>query len=381
MPKQRCVLLFSLILLSIASLGQVKVHIVVSRWPAYHKSGDSVFLTGSFNNWNPADQRMLFKTFNGKPGITIEVPPGMVQFKLTRGSWARSEAGKNGAPVANHIIQVHSDTTIEVEVPEWTDHFPQAPRRSTASSQVQVIDTAFYIPQLKRHRRVWIYLPKGYASTTKKYPVLYLQDGQNIFDETTSGFGEWGVDEALDTLHQKEHELIVVAIDHGGAKRINEYAPYDMEKYGKGEGQAYADFLAKTLKPFIDKHYRTQKGEKTTWVAGSSMGGLISFYTVLKYPKVFGGAGVFSPAFWINPQLKSIDPHLAKKVKGRIYFYAGQLESDHMVSDMLDVFNQMLHHSKARMETVIRAEGKHNEPTWRAEFPLFVQWMMEGKRD
>ena len=92
--------------------------------------------------------------------------------------------------------------------------------------------------------------------------------------------------------------MIVVAIDHGGTKRINEYCPYDMEGFGKGEGDQYLQFLVKTLKPYIDKNYRTKKDKENTYIAGSSMGGLISMYAVLKYPYVFGGAGVFSPAFW-----------------------------------------------------------------------------------
>ena len=209
----------------------------------------------------------------------------------------------------------------------------------------------------------------------KNYPVLYMHDGQNIFDEASSAYGEWGVDEALDSLSPQHKEIIVVGIDNGADKRINEYSPYDMEKYGKGEGDQYVDFLAKTLKPYIDKHYRTKKDGKNTFIAGSSMGGLISFYAILKYPKVFGGAGVFSPAFWITPQLKHIDREQAKKVKGKIYFYAGREESETMVSDMLNVFEQMRKYSKAKMQTVIRAEGKHNEPTWRQEFPLFYKWL------
>ena len=203
-----------------------------------------------------------------------------------------------------------------------------------------------------------------------------MHDGQNVFDDATSAYGEWGVDEALDSLGKKHREIIVVAIDNGADKRINEYSPYDMEKYGKGEGGAYVDFLVQTLKPYIDKKYRTQKDEKNTFIAGSSMGGLISFYAILKYPKVFGGAGVFSPAFWITPQLKNINPEQAKKVKGKIYFYAGQAEGEQMVPGMLHVFEQMRRYSKAKMQTVIRAEGKHNEPTWRNEFPLFYQWIL-----
>lgn len=277
-------------------------------------------------------------------------------------------------------MTIEQDTTITIEIQHWADHFPKKTRVSTASKNVHVIDTAFFIPQLNRYRRIWIYLPADYAKTNKKYPVLYMHDGQNVFDDATSGFGEWGVDEALDTLDPKHKEIIVVAIDNGGNKRINEYSPYDMPKYGKGEGDKYVDFLVQTLKPFIDKHYRTKTDAANTFILGSSMGGLISFYAILKYPNVFGGAGVFSPAFWITPQLKNINPAQAKKVKGKIYFYAGEQESETMVPDMLDVFNQMHKYSKAKMETVIRAEGKHNEPTWRKEFPLFYEWMFSSAR-
>ena len=149
-----------------------------------------------------------------------------------------------------------------------------------------------------------------------------------------------------------------------------------MPKYGKGEGDQYVDFLVHTLKPYIDRHYRTRKCRKHTSIAGSSMGGLISFYALLKYPKVFGAAGVFSPAFWIAPAIKNDIEKRGKKVKGKIYFYAGQQESEPMVPDMLAVFEQMHHISKAHMVTVIRAKGKHNEASWRSEFSLFYKWLV-----
>jgi predicted alpha/beta superfamily hydrolase len=224
-------------------------------------------------------------------------------------------------------------------------------------------------------RRVWIYLPADYADTKKRYPVLYMHDGQNVFDEATSFSGEWGVDEFMDTTSARK--CIVVVIDHGGPKRINEYSPYDMERFGKGEGDAYVDFLAKTLKPFIDKKFRTQKNAEGTFVAGSSMGGLISMHAILKYPKVFGAAGVFSPAFWVAPKIFTDIKEKGSKVKGKIYFYGGKLESESMVTDMLKAFEGMAAVSKSKMETVIRDDGKHNEPTWRKEFPLFYQWIMK----
>jgi predicted alpha/beta superfamily hydrolase len=380
MQIYRKFIFFVACLLSVGTLAaQYKVTFIINHLPAYHQPGDKIYMTGSFNNWNPGDEHYLLKMRNDKPGITIELGKGMFEYKFTEGGWDRVESANEGAPTENRRIVVESDTTIQVEIQHWADHFPKKPRQSTASRNVHVLDSAFFMPQLGRHRRVWIYLPESYATSRKKYPVLYMHDGQNIFDEATSPYGEWGVDEALDSLGAHHGELIVVGIDNGGGKRMNEYSPYDMPRYGTGEGDKYVDFLAKTLKPYIDKHFRTKKDEEHTSVAGSSMGGLISFYAILKYPKVFGTAGVFSPAFWITPQLKNIDPKKAKKVKGRIYFYAGQQESESMVPDMLTVFEQMRRHSKAKMETVIRAEGKHNEPTWRAEFPLFYRWLMEGE--
>lgn len=371
------VLLLCLCFLAVS--GQYKVRFVVSKLPSYHKWNKPIFIAGNFNNWNPKDEKMVLITVEGKPGITIELPAGMYEYKFTTGGWDNVETAQEGYPTENRKLHLVSDTMIEAEIQHWAHHFPKKERKSTASPNVHVIDTAFYIPQLDRYRRIWVYLPKSYKTTRQKYPVLYMHDGQNVFDNATSGFGEWGVDEALDSLNAGDRELIVVAIDNGGEKRLNEYSPYDMEKYGRGEGDQYVDFLVKTLKPYIDKKFRTRKDDKYTFVAGSSMGGLISFHAILKYPKVFGGAGVFSPAFWIAPQLKNIDPKKAKKVKGKIYFFAGQQEGDEMVPDMLYVFEQMRRHSKAKMKTVIRAEGKHDEATWRSEFPGFYKWIVAGR--
>jgi len=194
------------------------------------------------------------------------------------------------------------------------------------------------------------------------------------------------VDECIDSMKKK---CIVVAIDNGAGKRINEYCPYDFslktlglsdrDTLNKGEGDQYVDFLVKTLKPFIDKNYRTLKDKKNTFIAGSSMGGIISMYAVLKYPKVFGGAGIFSPAFWVGPKIFDDIKSKGKKVRSRIYFYAGKLESESMVPDMLKAFDEMKVVSKSKMIAVIRDEGKHNEPTWRKEFPLFYEWMIPSK--
>lgn len=366
------------ILLSFTTNAQYKVHFVFQSLPSYHKASDTIFVAGSFNRWNPHNSRFAGVVNKEKNGITIDLPKGMFEYKFTLGNWDGVESGNGGYPVANRMIEVESDSTVYIEIDQWSSHFSQKPQASTASKNVHILDTAFYVPQLNRHRRVWIYLPSSYATTRKKYPVLYMHDGQNLFDNATAAYGEWGIDEALDTLENKYGEAIVVAVDHGGEKRINEYSPFDMDQYGKGEGDAYVDFLVQTLMPYINNHYRTKKDARYTAIAGSSMGGLISFYAALKYPNKFGAAGVFSPAFWIVPQLHEYVVKRAAKAKGRLYFYAGQQESESMVPDMLGVFEILNQRSKVKLKSHIRAEGRHNEATWREEFPLFYTWWMSA---
>lgn len=360
--------------------AQFRITLLIKELPSYHQLNEPVFIAGSFNNWKPDEKTaQLEKDASGVYRISFVAPPGKQEFKFTRGSWERVESGQNGSSVANRVLTVSSDTTIEVSILHWADHFPKKPKVSTASKNVHLVDTSFYIPQLLRYRRVMIYLPESYNRSNKTYPVLYMHDGQNVFDEITAFAGEWGVDEALDTMNAQYGETIVVTIDNSSEKRINEYCPYDMQQFGKGEGNQYVDFLVHTLMPYINRHYKTKRSAKYTSIAGSSMGGLISFYALLKYPNKFGAAGVFSPAFWVAPALKEDIEKKAKKVKGRMYFFAGKQESEHMVTDMLGVFEQMTRLSKADITTVIRAEGKHDEATWRHEFPIFYQWLSHYK--
>lgn len=368
-----CLLLFS----AQSIMAQNNVRLEIKKLPAYHASGSDIFAAGSFNGWNPADTAFRFrKDAEGLYYLDLSLPDSAYEFKLTRGSWDNAECMKGGGNFPNRFLKTTMNKTIVLEVQEWADRFPAQPKKSTATAQVQIIDTAFLIPQLKRTRRVWIYLPENYSTNTaKRFPVLYMHDGQNVFDDATSYSGEWGVDEFLDSTRLAQS--IVVAVDHGGNKRLNEYNPYDHEKFGKGEGGAYVDFLVKTLKPYIDQHYRTLADQKNTAIAGSSMGGLISLYAILKYPAVFGGAGIFSPAFWISGSgIYSDIKKYGKKVKGKIYFYGGKLEGETMVPDMQKAYDGLKAISTSSVLSIrVLEDGKHNEPTWRKEFPAFYEWL------
>jgi predicted alpha/beta superfamily hydrolase len=375
---------FILIAVAINSPAQHIVRFSISSLP---QSKDSNFyLAGSFNGWNPNNEVYKFrKDEKGNYFLETKLNDGMQEFKITRGGWDKVESGKNGAGIANRFFKLTNDTLINLVIEDWADRYQAKQRKSTASKNVHIIDTAFLIPQLNRTRRIWIYLPPGYATSKKQYAVLYMHDGQNVFDDSTSYAGEWGVDEFMDSM--KDKACIVVAVDHGGAKRINEYCPYDFDTrvgggnvQGKGEGDQYVDFLVKTLKPYIDKNYRTLADK--TYIAGSSMGGIISMYAILKYPEVFRGAGVFSPAFWVGPKIFDDVKEKGKKLNSIIYFYAGGRESERMVPDMMKVYNDL--HPGAtrpsRFEARVDVNAMHNETAWRKWFGDFYSWLITPKK-
>jgi predicted alpha/beta superfamily hydrolase len=386
MYRQTASFLISL-LITLSLESQQKIRIEINSLPANNPTNSSIFIAGSFNGWNPQNKNFQFQKNEKGYFLELSLNADSYEYKITRGGWEKVECSKEGKDLGNRTLKVEANANIEISVEGWKDLFASSsqPKKSTANKNVRIIDTAFFIPQLNRTRRVWVYLPPTYNGSAKKYPVLYMHDGQNVFDDATSFSGEWGVDEAIDTLGLKYKECIVVGIDNGGDKRLNEYCPYDFSlngiaannKMNIGEGRKYVEFLVKTLKPFIDRNYRTLKDQKNTFTAGSSMGGLISMYALLEYPKVFGGAGVFSPAFWVGPKMFDDIKAKGKKVNAKIYFYAGDEEGESMVPMTIRAFNEMHRVSKSKMAEVIRAGGKHNEPRWRVEFPLFYEWMMK----
>ena len=185
-------------------------------------------------------------------------------------------------------------------------------------------------PQLDTVKKIYVYLPLNYETSNKKYPVIYMHDAQNLFDEKTSYVGEWKIDETLDSL---KANVIVIGIEHGNQKRLDELTPYKNEKYGGGKADLYLDFIVSELKPYVDKNYRTKSNKRNTAIMGSSLGGLVSFYAGLKYPKVFGKVGCFSPSFWYSDEIYKLTEN-KKKINTKIYFMCGSDESEDMISDM-----------------------------------------------
>lgn len=178
-----------------------------------------------------------------------------------------------------------------------------APRDGRSlTGDIRLLD-AFHSDALGNSRDVLVYLPPGYdAEVARRYPVLYLHDGQNVFDATTSFAGtEWAVDETAERLVHEGRiaPLIVVAINHAGAERADEFAPTrDAHRHAGGAAGKYARFVVEELKPYVDRAFRTEADAAHTAIGGSSLGGLVTLHIGLEHPAVFGALAVLSPSIW-----------------------------------------------------------------------------------
>lgn len=231
-------------------------------------------------------------------------------------------------------------------------------------------------PQLQTKKKIWVYLPLNYEKSNQKYPVIYMHDAQNLFDKKTAFAGEWNIDETLDSLKAK---VIVIGIEHGNEKRLEELTPFKNEKYGGGNSDAYLDFIVKNLKPHIDATYKTKTNARNTCIWGSSLGGLVSFYAALQYPEVFGKVGCFSPAFWINKEAIFQKMENTPVFNTKIYMLCGDKEdSGAMVKDMKEMemlINSKRCECKKLNKSVIIKDGEHNEKLWRNAFAKAYLWL------
>jgi predicted alpha/beta superfamily hydrolase len=234
-------------------------------------------------------------------------------------------------------------------------------------------------PQLGNVRDVQVYLPPSYADTGRHYPVVYMHDGQNLFDATTSFAGEWHVDETLERIGPSGFETIVVAIPNMGADRAAEYTPFEDRYRGGGRGDAYLDFIVHTLKPGIDRQFRTRRERTHTGIMGSSLGGLISLYAFFRHPGVFGFAGVMSPALWWAD--RAILDYVAGYARwgGRIYLDIGTAEGRAQVRNarlMVRLLRRSAERPRRNLMYVEDRGAVHHESAWSARFERAVRFLL-----
>ena len=224
-----------------------------------------------------------------------------------------------------------------------------------------------YSPQLDNRRDILVHLPASYDWSNRRYPVVYMHDGQNLFDPHTSFCGEWGVDDALSSLDDCDAEAIVVGIPNSGARRLDEYSPFADERLGGGDGDAYLAFLIDTLKPIIDTTFRTRPERDHTGIIGSSMGGLISLFALFERPEVFGFAGVMSPSLWFGDGAIFRYIQDSPYVHGRLALDVGTGEAPVMIRDaqrLRDLLSEKGYANGGALRYAEYEGAGHNEAAW-----------------
>lgn len=356
--------------------------IKVTAIPANTPPAAQIYLAGTPNTWNPGDPgSILAPGANGSYQIVLNIAAGEVKFKFTRGSWATVEGNASGSYLPDRIIQYNgSAQTVNLTILSWEDLGSGS--TGTASANVVLLDDDFGMPQLNRNRKILIYLPPDYAASGKRYPVLYMHDGQNLFDENTSFSGEWEVDESLNELFGNGDDGAIVVGIYNSSFRLDEYSPWVNPQYGGGQGDEYADWMVETLKPYVDANYRTLSDREHTGIMGSSMGALISLYTAIEHQDVFGKAGIFSPAFWFaGNQAYTHVSSTGKQADMKIYLLAGDQEDSGSVVDDLNAMHNTLSNAGFEDEELFlltHNDGQHSEWYWAREFPDAYEWLFSN---
>ena len=238
------------------------------------------------------------------------------------------------------------------------------------------------IPKLsgEKTRKAYIYLPESYEKESqKRYPVMYMFDGHNVFFDEDATFGKsWGMNKFME---ESKKELVIVGVEcnHEGNKRLVEYAPFNYEnsEHGKikGKGSVYMNWLVKTLKPYIDENYRTLPDRLNTIIAGSSMGGLIAMYAVCTYNHVFQRAACLSPSLWVSPgRVLEMVARAHIRRDTTVYMDYGALEIfNHAANEEAMISTAHLLLTK-RVNLAMRVVpgGTHSEASWEKQIPIFM---------
>ena len=343
-----------------------------------------VYIVGNFNNWTVDETRFRLKR-TGAGKFTFTFPPDVqlqqhTTYKYVRGGWENQELDAFGNRTQNRVLDNPHGTAYDF-VPLWSNYGLEF--NPAFLPKIKVISENFDIPQLKKKRKVSVLLPFDYdKQPNKRYPVLYLHDGQNLFNPQ-SPYGNWAINQKLAVLAEKGiSNVIVVAVDHGGAERVNEFLPVKNNRIGIPEGKKYVRFMAETLKPYIDAHFRTLPDRLNTAMGGSSLGGLITIYAGLMYPKQFGKLMVFSPSLWVTRNIPFDTIQFFQPVPTKIYVYAGGKEGSNMVPNVKNfkdsLKSQGFNSSNVHFKLSIDPNGEHSEARWGQEFPRAVEWLFSS---
>lgn len=348
-----------------------------------------IYITGNFNGWNPKDSEFILEPFEDFEDVfTIEIKdislPDKIEYKFTKGGWENVEIDKYGNVTSNRKAEKKQKETKDV-VEKWRINW--GPFKKEYFPMVELISEKFFMPQLNKTRKVWALLPFDYHTSNKNYPVLYLQDAQNLFNEG-SEFGNWEIDKKLSILAEYGRgDIIIIAIENGSDDRIKEYILDKSSLTDNAEGKKYIRFVTDTLKPYVDSVYRTKQEREFTGIGGSSLGALISIYGGFLYPEVYSKLLIFSPSLWLNPENNFQLLNFKNKYHTKVYLYGGEKEGSKMV-ERIHKFEDALDHWEMtesldfETKVSINSEGEHQEFYWSQEFPRAIEWLFfDSKED
>lgn len=368
--------------------------------PAGTPADATVHLAGDFQGWRPGDPAWaLQRTADGTWTYQAEFADGRpLQFKFTLGGWERVEKGPAGEELQNRLHVADRDTTLRLAVARWADG---SPPRATATGDIRPLD----VPGFLGGRRVWVWLPPGYdAEPDRRYPVLYVLDGQNAFDASLSFAGEWEIDESLARLVAagEVEPLVVVAVANGGTLRTDEYTPWPGPdpaappgaRQAGGHAAAHLGAIASVLVPAVAATYRTLPGPEHTGLCGSSFGGLMALYAAWARPDVFGRLASFSPSLgWAGPGPLAMVAS-RERPPARLYVDMGTRERGNLLDGDGNGIDDAIDDLRALREALLRRgfregadllvvedEGaRHHESYWARRFPGAARFLFPGPR-
>ncbi len=358
------------------------IRLRLTQLPENTPADAAFYLAGDFNGWRAGDAAYRFTSDEeGMATLMLTFPAGEhFRFKITRGTWETVEVQKDGHCRENRLLDrlAHPDS-LDLTIEGWRD---LCPCHHTVAGLLELRSVA--VPWREQERTLRIYLPPDYYSSQKNYPVLYMQDGQNLFDEATAYGAEWGVDETLEALFQEgaTEGVIVVGIDNDGTDRISEYGPWPLvmgQYQGDGLGQAYADFVAFEVKDLVDQAYRTRPEREFTAIAGSSMGGVISLFTGLKHQNIFSRVAALSSSFTDEVMggeaLYSFIREVGKRHNMWLYLDMGDSEEDERIFARHEPVVACLREAGFDPYYAVIKGGQHSETAWRERFAQVFLWL------
>jgi len=337
----------------------------------------TVFITGSMEalgNWNPSAIKMRpLKNHRWRYCIQGKIP-SMIEYKFTLGSWDREAGGANGLPLQNFILKPKGDTLVEHPIYFWLNGV----RKVFKGSVTGHVD---YPRKMKANglldREIVVWFPPEYdQNTSKRFPVLYMHDGQNLFNPATSSFGvDWQIDETLDSLAKTGTcDIPIVVGIYNTAERT---ADYTMGK----QSDAYMKFVVDSVKAFVDKNYRTLPDAEHTAVGGSSHGGLISFRMAWEYPQVFSKAFCLSPALKIQniDYVQNVLDYNGSPKNLKFYIDNGGVGLDEQLlsgnKEMLDALKKKGYKPNKDYFWVYDKTARHFESDWAKRMPHAFELM------